>query len=39
VLFGWAVGGLSGWYAHSRETPLFVEVLPHGVVIGLKTRF
>jgi len=39
VLFGWAVGGLSGWYAHRRETPLFVEVLPHGVVIGLKTRF
>jgi hypothetical protein len=39
VLFGWAVGGLSGWYAHSRETPLFVEVLPHGIVVGLKTRF
>jgi undecaprenyl-diphosphatase len=39
VLAGWAVGGLSGWFAHSRETPLIVQVLPHGVVVGLKTRF
>ncbi len=39
VLAGWAVGGLSGWYAHSRDTPLLVEILPHGVVVGLKTRF
>jgi len=39
VLVGWTVGGLAGWYAHSRETPLLVEILPHGVVVGLKTRF
>lgn len=39
VLAGWAVGGLSGWFAHSRETPLLVQVLPHGMVVGLKTRF
>jgi undecaprenyl-diphosphatase len=39
VLAGWAVGGLSGWYAHRRETPIFVEVLPHGAVVGLKTHF
>ena len=39
VLAGWAVGGLSGWFTHSRETPLIVQVLPHGVVVGLKTRF
>ena len=39
VLAGWAVGGLSGWFAHSRETPLLVQVLPHGVFVGLKTRF
>jgi len=31
VLAGWAVGGLSGWYAHRRETPIFVEVLPSGM--------
>jgi undecaprenyl-diphosphatase len=39
VLVGWAVGGLGGWYAHSRETPLLVEILPHGAVVGLKTHF
>jgi undecaprenyl-diphosphatase len=39
VLFGWAVGGLSGWLAHSLETPLLVHVAPGGVVVGLKTRF
>ncbi len=39
VLAGWAVGGLAGWYAHSRKTPIFVELLPHGMVVGLKTRF
>lgn len=39
VLAGWAVGGLSGWYAHHRETPILVQVLPHGVVVGLKIHF
>jgi hypothetical protein len=39
VLAGWAVGGLAGWYAHGRKTPIFVELLPHGMVVGLKTRF
>ncbi len=39
VLAGWAVGGLSGWFAHSRETPIIVQVLPHGLVVGLRTRF
>jgi len=39
VLAGWAIGGLSGWYAHRRETPILVQVLPHGLVVGLKTRF
>jgi membrane-associated phospholipid phosphatase len=39
VLAGWAVGGLSGWYAHSRDTPLLVEILPGGVFVGIKTHF
>jgi undecaprenyl-diphosphatase len=39
VLAGWAIGGLSGWYAHSRELPIIVQVFPHGVFVGLKTRF
>jgi membrane-associated phospholipid phosphatase len=39
VLGGWAVGGLSGWYAHSRDTPILIEVLPHGFAIGFKVQF
>jgi membrane-associated phospholipid phosphatase len=39
VLAGWAVGGLSGWYAHSREIPFMIELLPHGFQVGYKTQF
>jgi hypothetical protein len=39
VLVGWAIGGFSGWYTHSRESPILVQVFPHGVFVGLKTRF
>jgi membrane-associated phospholipid phosphatase len=39
VVAGWAVGGLSGWYAHSRDVPILIELLPHGVAIGLKKQF
>ena len=39
VIAGWAVGGLSGWYAHSRDTPILIELLPHGVSVGLKVKF
>ncbi len=39
ILAGWAVGGLSGWYAHSRDMPILIEILPHGFAIGFKTTF
>lgn len=39
VLAGWAVGGLSGWFSHSLETPIMIQLLPHGVELGLKVRF
>ena len=39
VLAGWAVGGLSGWYAHERDVPILIELLPHGVAVGLKAKF
>ena len=39
VLAGWAAGGLSGWYAHSRDVPVMIELLPHGVAVGLHTQF
>ncbi len=39
VLAGWAIGGLSGWYAHSRETPIFVSILPRGLTVGFRKSF
>ncbi len=39
VLAGWAVGGLSGWFAHSRDVPIMIQLLPHGFEIGYKTQF
>jgi membrane-associated phospholipid phosphatase len=39
VLAGWAIGGLAGWYAHSRDTPLIVQALPHGIYVGLQKQF
>ena len=39
VIGGWAIGGLSGWYAHSRDVPIMIEILPHGFAVGWKTQF
>ena len=39
VIAGWAIGGLTGWYAHGRETPLFIQILPDGFQVGLKMKF
>jgi len=39
VLAGWAVGGLSGWYAHGRDVPIMIQLLPHGFEIGFKKQF
>jgi undecaprenyl-diphosphatase len=39
VVAGWAVGGLSGWYAHSRDVPILIELLPHGVAVGFSKQF
>jgi len=39
VLAGWAVGALSGWYGHSRDVPILIELLPHGVAVGWRSQF
>ena len=39
VIAGWAVGGLAGWYAHERDSPLLLQVMPHGILVGLKKSF
>jgi membrane-associated phospholipid phosphatase len=39
VMAGWAIGGLSGWYAHSRDVPILIEILPHGFAVGYHHSF
>jgi undecaprenyl-diphosphatase len=39
VLAAWALGGAAGLYAHSRQVPLTVQVLPHAVSVGWKHSF
>ena len=39
VLAGWAIGGLSGWFAHSRDVPITIQLLPHGFEVGYKAQF
>jgi hypothetical protein len=39
VLAGWAVGGLSGWFAQSRDVPITIQLLPHGFEVGYKAQF
>lgn len=39
VLVGWALGTALGWYAHSRDVPILIKVLPGGFAVGLHVRF
>ena len=39
VLAGAALGAATGYYTHQRETPLLLSVMPHGVMVGLHTRW
>jgi membrane-associated phospholipid phosphatase len=39
VLASLAIGTGIGWYAHERELPISVKLLPRGITIGLHVRF
>jgi undecaprenyl-diphosphatase len=39
VLAGWALGTTAGYYAHARNQPFTVMVLPHGLTVGWSKRF
>jgi len=39
VLAGWAVGTAWGLYAHGRQMPFFLSLMPHGIVVGWHTTF
>ena len=39
VLAGWALGTAVGYLATTWNTPVFVQILPHGLTIGFSKRF
>jgi undecaprenyl-diphosphatase len=39
VLAGWALGTGVGYWSARRETPVFVQILPHSVTVGFRKRF
>lgn len=39
VLAGFALGSLSGYYAHNRNSPFVLGVLPHGFTVGFRKQF
>ncbi|HVS26037.1 MAG TPA: phosphatase PAP2 family protein [Burkholderiales bacterium] len=39
VLAAFALGTLTGYYAHSRDNPLILNVLPGGFMVGLRMKF
>ena len=39
VIAGFAIGTVSGFVAYHRESPLILGLMPHGISVGLRTRF
>ncbi len=39
VLAAFALGTATGWYAHSRDLPFTLSVLPHGFMVGIRRQF
>ena len=39
VLAGWALGTGFGYWAAKRNDPFFLQIMPHGIAVGLHTRF
>ncbi|WP_206998662.1 phosphatase PAP2 family protein [Trinickia mobilis] len=39
VLGGWALGTAVGYVSTRWQTPLFVQILPHGFTVGISKRF
>jgi undecaprenyl-diphosphatase len=39
VLAGWALGSAIGYWSTKRETPISVQILPHGLTVGVSRSF
>ncbi len=39
VIASWALGGVTGYWAFTRDTPLILSVLPHGFMVGIQKQW
>lgn len=39
VLAAWAIGTAWGLYAHYEPKPLFLSIMPHGIMVGIHVNF
>jgi hypothetical protein len=39
VLAGWALGTAFGYWSAKRNSPLFLQVMPDGIAVGIRTKF
>jgi undecaprenyl-diphosphatase len=39
VLAGWALGTTFGYFAAKNPSPFFLNILPHGFMVGLRAQF
>jgi undecaprenyl-diphosphatase len=39
ALAGFALGTAAAYFAHTRDSPIILGVLPHGFIVGLHTKF
>lgn len=39
ALAGFALGAGTAYFAHTRDNPIILSVLPHGFMVGLRTKF
>ncbi|WP_321939671.1 hypothetical protein [Paraburkholderia sp. J8-2] len=39
VLTGWAPGTVVGYFATTWDTPISIQILPHGLTVGFSKRF
>lgn len=39
VLAGWALGAATGYFAHTRDSPWTLSVMPHSVQVGFRTSW
>lgn len=39
ALAGFALGTATAYFAHTRDNPIILSALPHGFIVGLRTKF